>query len=78
MLTSQDIKTIQVIVNKAIEVGKDELLNTKKCAEWLGISVDALHKRCEKGKIPCHRKHGVLYFSKNEVYKYYLQDIFAS
>ena len=72
MLTPQDLRQISETVSKALEHGKDELLNTKKCAEWLGISVNTLQKRCCDKAIPYHKKGGLLFFSKNEITKYYL------
>lgn len=74
MLTRAEINLISESVAEKLEIMKDELMSSKKCAEWLGISLNTLHKRCEKGKIPCHRKHNALYFSKREVTLYYLKD----
>ena len=72
MLTSQELRQIEEIVRKALEVGKDELMNSKQCATWLDISVAALQKRCNDNTIPYHKRDRLLYFSKNEVTKYYL------
>lgn len=74
MLTPQDRRAIKDIVIDVLEVGKDELLNTKQCAEQLGISEKALRQRCQKNTIPFHKKHGFLYFLKNEIMKYYTRE----
>jgi hypothetical protein len=74
MLTPQELRQIEAIINKAFEVGKDELMNTKQCAKWLGISEKALRKRCDNGTIPHHKKHGFLYFRRNEIAEYYTRD----
>jgi|WetSurMetagenome_2_1015567.scaffolds.fasta_scaffold830840_2 hypothetical protein len=73
MLTPQEIRQIGQTVIKNIQP-PDELLSTKKCAELLGITTEALGKRCSRGTIPYHKKHGTVYFSKNEVTKYYTTD----
>lgn len=73
MLTQYEINKIVDAVDKKIG-NKDELMNVNKVAEMLGISPDAVRTRCSRGTIPCHRRHGTLYFSKNEVTEYYLND----
>ena len=74
MLTPQELRQIETIVNKAFEVGKDELMNITQYAKWLEITKEALRQRCENGKIPFHKKHGLFYFPKNEITKYYTRD----
>lgn len=73
MLTQFEVNKIADAL--AQRVGhKDELMSVKQVAEYLGISEDAVRTRCYRGTIPCHRKHGTLYFSKDEVTEYYLND----
>lgn len=74
MLTPQDLRMIETVVEKASQLPKDELMNTKQCSEQLGISEKALRQRCQKNTIPFHKKHGFLYFSKNEIMKYYTRE----
>ncbi|WP_148335662.1 helix-turn-helix domain-containing protein [Bacteroides neonati] len=74
MLTKTEISLIAERVAEIVLDKNDELLTAKSCSEWLNISIGALHKRCEKGKIPCYRRHGALYFSKKEVSAYYMQN----
>lgn len=74
MLTRTEISLIAEKVAELIHIKNDELLTAKQCAEWLGVSVDTLHSRCSRGHIPYHKKHKTLYFSKNEVMRYYLKD----
>ena len=73
MLTLTEINLIAEATAKLILDQSDELLTTKSCAEMLGVTVGALHKRCASGTIPYHRKHGALYFSKKEVTSYYMK-----
>lgn len=74
MLTRTEIGMIADKVAEKLYDKTDELLTAKQCADWLGITVDALYGRCQRGQIPFKRKHGALYFSKNEVTEYYLND----
>ena len=74
MFTPQELRQFEDVLRKVLEVAKDELMDTKKCAEWLGVSKDAIRQRCEQNKIPFHKKHGFLYFSKNEIMNYYTRD----
>ena len=39
----------------------------KQVAEYLGLSVDAVRKRCQRKQLPCHLNAKHLYFSKLEV-----------
>jgi len=66
-------KQLDYIAQKIVEYlkPKDELLNTKTCAEWLGISAKALTQRARVGDIPSHKHKGLYYFSKNEVTEFY-------
>lgn len=50
----------------------DQLMNSKQAAEYLGITVKALQRRCETTNIPRHIKDGRNYFSKRELNDYYL------
>ncbi len=45
----------------------DYVMNIKQLAEYLGISEDAIRKRCQRGQLPFHRKSSRLYFSRMEV-----------
>lgn len=63
---------------EALQKQTDEMMNSKQCAEWLGISVNTLHKRCETGLIPYHKRNGRLYFFKNEIQEYEKNDKPAS
>lgn len=42
--------------------------------DFLGCSVQALRKRCERGGPPYHKKDGVTVFSRRELNEYYLKD----
>lgn len=71
MLTRTEIKLIAEETAKLLHLMNDEMMNSKRCAEWLGLSMDALHKRCNTGIIPYHKTNGSLYFYKNEIQAYY-------
>ncbi len=45
----------------------DYVMNIKQVAEYLGISVDAVRKRCQRGQLPFHRSASRLYFSRMEI-----------
>ena len=53
---------------------RDNVLTTRQVAEKLGLSEEAIRARCCRGQIPYHKRHGVLYFSENEITEYYLND----
>ena len=52
----------------------DEVLTSKQVSLILGISVQAVQKRCSRGQLPHHKKSGTLYFSKNEITEYLLKE----
>lgn len=72
MITSDDIKRIAYELRLIMREESDDLLTAKKAAEYLGVTVKTIHKRCSEGKMPCHKKDGLLYFSKAELKEYYL------
>ena len=45
----------------------DQVMNIKQVAEYLGISVGAVRKRCQRKQLPFHRSANRLYFSRLEV-----------
>lgn len=78
MKTKAEINQLAMSLKPTVEAAiiqcSDDTLSTKQVAVLLGISVAAVHIRCSRKKIPYNRKHGRLYFSKNEVTKYYLSN----
>ena len=50
----------------------DSVMNSVRCAEYLGISQGALRKRVQDGTILYTKKGKLLYFSKRDVNKYLL------
>ena len=50
-----------------IKVVNDVVMNVKQVAEYLGLSVGAVRKRCQRKQLPCHLNAKHLYFSKLEV-----------
>ena len=45
----------------------DYVMNIKQVADYLGISMDAVRKRCQRGQLPYHRNASRLYFSRMEI-----------
>ena len=72
-LTPYEIdKLAEAIVRKMGR--RDRILTTAQVAERLGLTESAVRARCCRGQIPCHKRHGTLYFSENELNDYYLND----
>lgn len=45
----------------------DNVMTIKQVANYLGISVGAVRKRCQRNQLPYHRNANRLYFSRMEV-----------
>ena len=60
------IKVVKDVVQR-MERHTDVVMNVKQVAEYLGLSVDAVRKRCQRKQLPCHLNTKHLYFSKLEV-----------
>ena len=73
-MTQNEIRRLARAVAEELAILQDEVMNTKKAAEYLGCSVRAVQDRVARNRIPCHRRGGKIYFSKQELTKYYLQD----
>lgn len=73
MLTSE----INRVAEKTAELlGEklDTVMSTQHCAEYMGTTPAAIRKMCDRGHIPYHKKHGRLYFFKNEINNYLKND----
>jgi len=73
MLTNYEIDKIAESLKKKIGF-RDEILNVSQICEKLELSEKAVRARCTRGQLPCHKKHGRLYFSLNEITEYLLTD----
>lgn len=60
------IKVVNDVVQR-MEKHTDVVMNVKQVAEYLGLSVGAVRKRCQRKQLPCHLNAKHLYFSKLEV-----------
>ena len=60
------IKVVNDVVHR-MESHADIVMNVKQVAEYLGLSVGAVRKRCQRKQLPYHLKAKHLYFSKLEV-----------
>lgn len=85
MLTRAEINLIAErvveLLGKKVETLQerdDVMMDSKQCATWLGIPINTLHKRCEMGTIPYHKRNGRLRFFKNEIQEYERNDKPAS
>lgn len=77
MLTPKDIRLLAEAAAKEVinrMTPPDTILTTEKTAEYLGTTPGAIVKRVERGQLPYHKRHGLLYFSKNEIDAYLLGD----
>jgi hypothetical protein len=45
----------------------DVVMNVEQVANYLGLSVGAVRKRCQRAQLPFHRNSKHLYFSKIEI-----------
>lgn len=75
-LSEKDVERIaRRVVELLREEGKEtEMMNSRQCAAWLGISTSALRTRVCEGTIPFHKKGGRLYFDRAEVEREYLAE----
>ena len=63
-------KDISIMVEKAamiLQRKSDQIMTINKVAEYLGISVGAVRKRCQRHQLPFHRNANRLYFSRLEI-----------
>ena len=64
------IETYIKVVNEVVQrIGRqaDVVMDVKQVANYLGLSVGAVRKRCQRGQLPYHLNSKRLYFSKLEV-----------
>lgn len=59
-------KVVNEVVRR-MERHTDVVMNVKQVAEYLGLSVGAVRKRCQRKQLPYHLNAKRLYFSKMEV-----------
>lgn len=56
-----------VKVGLILQRKSDNVMTIKQVANYLGISVGAVRKRCQRNQLPYHRNANRLYFSRMEV-----------
>ncbi len=60
------IKVVDEVVQR-ISQHADIVMNVEQVAKYLGLSIAAVRKRCQRKQLPYHRNTKHLYFSKIEV-----------
>ncbi|MFA6832038.1 MAG: helix-turn-helix domain-containing protein [Bacteroidaceae bacterium] len=60
------VKVVNEVVQR-IAQHTDVVMNVEQVAKYLGLSVGAVRKRCQRATLPFHRNSRHLYFSKIEV-----------
>ena len=57
----------RIVDDAAILLQRKADYDIKQVADYLGISTDAVRKRCQRGQLPFHRSASRLYFSRMEI-----------
>ena len=66
MKQEQYIKVVDDVVRR-MQCHADVVMNVEQVARYLGLSVGAVRKRCQRKQLPYHLNAKHLYFSKMEV-----------
>lgn len=66
MRQEQYIKVVDDVVRR-MQCHADVVMNVEQVARYLGLSVGAVRKRCQRKQLPYHLNAKHLYFSKMEV-----------
>lgn len=72
-LSETDVERIARRVAELLR-GEPELMNSRQCAAWLGITPSALRTRVSEGGLPHHKRGGRLYFDRKELTRYLLDE----
>lgn len=70
-LSETDVERIARRVAELLR-GEPELMNSRQCAAWLGITPSALRTRVSEAGLPHHKRGGRLYFDRKELTEYLL------
>lgn len=62
-----DIEMIAQKTAEALRKVEDRVLNVEEAAELLRRSVGSVRQLVQRGKIPCHKVGGRIYFSESEL-----------
>lgn len=73
-LNRHDIAAIANEVARQLSIRMDIVMSVDQCAEYLGISRQAVVMRARRGQLPYHRKGDKMYFSRYEVNNYLLPE----
>lgn len=73
-LNRHDITAIATEVARQLSVRMDVVMSIDQCAEYLGITRQAVVMRVRRGQLPYHRRGDKMYFSRYEVNSYLLPD----
>lgn len=76
MLTKAELNqlasSLRPVVEAVIQQATDEILTVESAAKMLNTTPNAIRLRCNRGQMPYRKRGKRLYFSKNELLKYYL------
>jgi excisionase family DNA binding protein len=65
--TLRELKHLSNLLSIQHDIKKDKLLNFNETADYLGLSHSYLYKLTARKMIPCYKPMGRLYFFKNEL-----------
>jgi excisionase family DNA binding protein len=63
----EELKQLSNLMSKQAKKAEDKLLNFNETADYLGLSHSYLYKLTARKMIPCYKPMGRLYFFKNEL-----------
>lgn len=65
-------KAMRPTIEAAIKESTDEIMTAKQVAAMLGVTPNAIYNRVANGEIPYKKTGGRLFFSRNQLNKYFL------
>lgn len=68
-----ELQRIAILTARELRKELDEVMTVEQVADYLGIKPKTVHNKANAGELPCKKKFGRLYFSKQEITRYCLE-----
>ena len=67
-------KIIRSALNETVKRYTDQVMTREQVAEYFGMTVAQISQMCHRGQIPFHKKGRKVFFSKNDLIDFFLDE----
>lgn len=72
-MTALELKRLAVLTARELRPQLDEVMTVEAVAKYLGLTTKTVQNKASSGELPCSKRFGRLYFSKQVITDYLLK-----